>query len=380
MTNLHQRYLPVCPSPKSTTRVRIWLYCTSFCGKPVTHRGVTDSREMKGPLVTPGLPEYYKVIFTRLLSRLPGRAPFPACAAASVCLSACFGALASPGVPDSLVPGRLVDIGGYRLHILCKGEGVPAIILDSGTGGFSLEWARVQEVMARRTQVCSYDRAGYGWSDVGPLPRTSKRISGELHALLEKAGVPGPYILAGHSFGGYTAQLFARNYPAETAGLILIDASHPEQADRFPRAEPRRAPVRRQGARTYSIVQHVLHPNYPDETALLATRIMNSWHHKATWREEMKMFQRSGKQVSESSPMPAVPVTVLTRGRRAWPYNAFGNEMERVWMEMQDELSQLGSDQVHLIAERSGHMIHLDQPGIVISAMLTMINANFPRK
>ena len=91
------------------------------------------------------------------------------------------------------------------------------------------------------------------------------------------------------------------------------------------------------------------------------------------------MFSLSAKQVLESRPMPAVPVVVLTRGRRVWPHDAYGNEMERIWMELQDELSELGTNPVHLIAERSGHMIHLDQPGIVISAMQTMLDANFSR-
>ena len=113
---------------------------------------------------------------------------------------------------------------------------------------------------------------------------------------------------------------------------------------------------------------------------LTAYRIMQRWHHKQTWREEMTVFSLSAKQLQDSQPMPAVPIVVLTRGQRAWPNNAYGDEMERVWMELQDELSQLGANPVHLIAEHSGHMIHLDQPGIVISAMQTMLEANFSRE
>ena len=305
------------------------------------------------------------------------RALFPACSAILAYLAGVTLLMASPTASESVIPGRLVDIGGYRLHINCAGTGIPTIVFDSGTGGFSLEWTRVQKVLSRRTRVCSYDRAGYGWSDMGPLPRTSERITRELRTLLEKAEVTGPYILAGHSFGGYNAQLFARNYPEETAGLVLIDASHPEQAERFPSRKPK---VRRQappGSHTYRIFKLILHPNYPDENVLKAQRIIQSWHHRLTWREEMNVFSLSAKQVLESRPMPAVPVVVLTRGRRVWPHDAYGNEMERVWMELQDELSQLGANPVHLIAERSGHMIHLEQPGIVINAMQTMLDANF---
>ena len=315
-----------------------------------------------------------------LVKMLSRRALFPVCSAVLAYLAGAGFLAASPATPVSAIPGKLVDVGGYRLHIYCEGEGIPTIIFDSGTGGFSLEWTRVQNVLSRRTRVCSYDRAGYGWSDMGPLPRTSKRITRELHTLLVKADVTGPYILAGHSFGGYTAQLFARNYPEETAGLVLIDASHPEQIERMPGREagtPAK-PVPR--AHSYIVSRHIMHPNFPDEVVLIARRIMNSRHHTSTWREEMTVFPLSAKQVLASKPMPAVPIVVLTRGRRIWPNNAYGDEMERVWMELQDELSQLSDNSVHLIAERSGHSIHLDQPEIVINAMQTMLDANFARK
>ena len=285
---------------------------------------------------------------------------------------------ASPVAQASSAPGKLVDIGGFRLHIHCEGEGAPTIIFDSGVGGFSLEWSRIQAVLARRTRVCSYDRAGYGWSDLGPLPRTSERITRELHTLLQKAAVTGPYILAGHSFGGYNAQLFARNYPDETAGLVLIDASHPEQIERLPGRKPGKAKRTKRGSGSYTVSWFFPHPNFPDENALMAQLIMQGWQHKMTWREEMTVFSLSAKQVRASSPMPEVPVVVLTRGRSFWPGYSSGDETERIWMELQGELSELGSNPVHLIAERSGHVIHLDQPGIVISAMQTMLDANFP--
>ena len=315
-----------------------------------------------------------------LVKMLSRRALFPVCSAVLAYLAGAGFLAASPATPESAIPGKLVDVGGYRLHIYCEGEGIPTIIFDSGTGGFSLEWTRVQNVLSRRTRVCSYDRAGYGWSDMGPLPRTSMRITRELHTLLVKADVTGPYILAGHSFGGYTAQLFARNYPEETAGLVLIDASHPEQIERMPGREAGTPAKRVPGAHSYIVSRHIMHPNFPDEVVLIARRIMNSWHHTSTWREEMTVFPLSAKQVLASKPMPAVPVVVLTRGRRIWPNNAYGDEMERVWMELQDELSQLSDNSVHLIAERSGHSIHLDQPEIVINAMQTMLDANFTRK
>ena len=116
-------------------------------------------------------------------------------------------------------PGQMVDIGGRRLHINCQGKNAPVIILDSGIGGFSLEWVTVQRILAGKVRICAYDRAGYAWSEPGPPPRTSSQLVWELHTLLHKAGLAPPYLLAGHSFGGYNVMYFAKRYPEETAGL-----------------------------------------------------------------------------------------------------------------------------------------------------------------
>src|SRR5881397_2830757 len=99
-------------------------------------------------------------------------------------------------------PGRLIDVGGYRLHIQCVGTGSPAVVLDAGLGGMSLAWNLVQTEIGQTTQVCAYDRAGMGWSDAGPQPRTPGQIARELHTLLANAGIAGPYIVVGHSVGG----------------------------------------------------------------------------------------------------------------------------------------------------------------------------------
>jgi pimeloyl-ACP methyl ester carboxylesterase len=125
-------------------------------------------------------------------------------------------------------PGRLFDVGGFRLHLNCAGSGGPTVVLDAALGGSSVSWALVQPEIARFTRVCSYDRAGFGWSDAGPLPRTAGRIAGELRTLLERAGEAPPYLLVGHSFGGLVARVFASRYPADVAGMVLVDTAHAE--------------------------------------------------------------------------------------------------------------------------------------------------------
>lgn len=124
-------------------------------------------------------------------------------------------------------PGKLVDVGGWRLHLNCTGEqrpGQPVVILEAGLGDFSVEWSLVQPGVAKSSRVCSYDRAGDGWSDMGPHPRTFHQVVYELHTLLDKAGVKPPLVLAGHSYGGWLVRLYASTYPSDVAGMVLVEA------------------------------------------------------------------------------------------------------------------------------------------------------------
>src|SRR5215203_6038857 len=140
-------------------------------------------------------------------------------------------------------PGEMVDVGGYSLHINCVGHGSPTVLLDAGSGGFSAQWVRVQREVSDTTRVCAYDRAGMGWSEMGPEPRDARQISGELHALLSKAGVEGPYVLVGHSFGGMYMQTYAARYPDEVAGVALVDSStEPDQFSHPPEARDSNEP------------------------------------------------------------------------------------------------------------------------------------------
>jgi pimeloyl-ACP methyl ester carboxylesterase len=130
--------------------------------------------------------------------------------------------------------GHLVQAGSIRMNIDCSGQGSPTVILESGSGGPSVDWLMVQPEVATFSRVCSYDRAGYGWSDSGPEPRSSLQIAHELKQLLQAASEKGPYVLVGHSMGGYDIRVYTGQYPNDVAGMVLVDASHEDQDRRAP--------------------------------------------------------------------------------------------------------------------------------------------------
>src|SRR5574339_399903 len=127
-------------------------------------------------------------------------------------------------------PGQLVDVGGYRLHISCSGSGSPTVVIVAGLGDWSTTWGGVvQPEVAKTTRVCTYDRAGLGWSDTSPLPSDAAQFAKELHTLLQNANVPGPYVMVGHSLGGFIVRVFAHDYASEVAGVVLVDSMNPKQ-------------------------------------------------------------------------------------------------------------------------------------------------------
>ena len=134
-------------------------------------------------------------------------------------------------------PGQMVDVGGYKLHLYSAGQGGPTVILDALFPGTVSNWAWVQPEIAKTTRVCAYDRSGLGWSDSGPDPYDAEHQARELHDLLTKAGVPGPYILVGHSLGALSVRMFASLYPDEVAGMVLIEGTNPDSWKRLGKPE-----------------------------------------------------------------------------------------------------------------------------------------------
>ena len=270
-------------------------------------------------------------------------------------------------------PGRLIDVGGYRLHLYCTGTarlGSPTVILEAGYGNTSLVWSKVQPGIASFTRVCSYDRAGYGWSDNGPLPRTAGHMVTELHTLLARAGVAGPSVLVGHSYGGLIMQLYASTYPQQVAGLVLVESVHEDQF-RYPELHFGPIPPICQALAPFGIMRlfGFAAPGYVAEYAPRAQPAAKAQFYQTrfcqTASDEYAAWDESSAQVRAARhPLGHLPLVVLTHG-----LPNLGPQGERDWQALQRNLAGLSSNSLYIIATHSGHFIQLEQPDLVIAAI-----------
>ena len=272
--------------------------------------------------------------------------------------------------PLGPAPGRLVALGDREIHLLCSGIGSPTVIVDVGLGATSLEWDAVRERVAAHQQICVFERAGYGWSSLGPWPRTAARNVEDLRDVVQRAGLTAPFLLVGHSYGGFDMQLFARLYPHLVAALVLVDASHPEQAERFeaPPYSTRIAP-----SSSWGIVQLGSQPP-PDPALSPAARALGqfqreNWRPRRTISGELLGFRDTEAELRAAPPLAPLPLVVLSRGKRMWPAGDHGDRLEQLWRELQQELAAQSPLGVHLVARESGHQIHLEQPDAVAYAI-----------
>lgn len=306
-------------------------------------------------------------------------------------------------------PGKLIDVGGWRLHLNCTGNkrgNAPTVVLESGSGDFSFDWSLVQPGVARFTRVCSYDRAGNAWSDLGPRPRTMKQVAYELHTALAKAGVKGPYILVGQSIGGLLIRTFASQYKKEVAGMVLVDSTHedtqlsmngkiqrmreltqgrtipPIQTVMPPASRGLWAEEKQQTENTLKqIGQPKIEPPYdrlpPEIQQLRLWALVQPSHYTADsdpyWAEEFAEIFSSRK--SGEYPLGTIPLVVLTRGKREYPDNEVGRQLDEERKRMQLDLLQLSRNSKQIIAEGSGHHIQLDDPALVIEALRAVLDS-----
>jgi pimeloyl-ACP methyl ester carboxylesterase len=276
-------------------------------------------------------------------------------------------------------PTEMVEVGGSSMHLYCTGkEGrAPTVVMDIGSGGMWMDWQRVQPEVAKFARVCSYDRAGTGWSDSGPQPRTSQQIVKELHALLGNAGVEGPYVLVGHSFGGVNMQLYAGRYPDEVAGMVLVDSAIADK-DFLRAMEPSfPSPVWLKFLATIGVTRlpYTL-GGVTDERAAISTHAKDNY-------ELANYISSMGKSYEEvrAAPMSLEdkPLIVLSAGSRGKMFPQFSQKgsdrFNEAWTESQADLTQASQNSKQIIAKESGHNIQYDDPELVIDAIRQVMEA-----
>jgi len=277
------------------------------------------------------------------------------------------------------MPGQLVDIGSHKMHIYCTGQGSPAVILDAGMGDSFISWHKVQPEIAKFTRVCSYDRAGIGYSDSSPRPRTSKVFAEELHTLLRSAALPSPYILVGHSMGGFDVRLFASLHPSEVAGMVLVDSSHPEQQKRLP---PAINDLDATWLREQEFFEFTMPFGIPRLLGFCgsdaAVRAIECNFHSA--REsvaELKAISESAAQTAATGSLGDLPLVVLSHDPGT-PQPDLPEDLVKptneAWRQMQEELAHLSTRGKQVIAKDSGHYIQLDRPELVIEAVRSVVD------
>ena len=299
--------------------------------------------------------------------------------------------------------GRLVDAGGHLLHIHTMGKGKPVVIFENGSGDFSFIWDLVQPEISKTTMTVSYDRAGYAWSEQGPLPRTGRQIAFELQEALNHAGIKGPYIMVGQSYGGFLVRYFARFYRKEVAGLVLVDALN----------ENEKIVINNKPIRVRDMAKGRLAPNiqnsvkkntdtispkednplaantaieYPLDKLSADDQKMQIWaqtqfsYYKAAssemdWSPEdvADMYKNKGKS---NYMLGSIPLIVISKGRGSYSGLPDSAELEKQRLKGQDDLAHLSTNSKHIIDKNSGHNIHLEDPETVINAIKLVIRAH----
>jgi len=276
------------------------------------------------------------------------------------------------------MPGERIDVGGYQMHLYCSGSGSPTVVLDAGLGGASLDWSLVQPSLAETSQVCSYDRAGMGWSDPGPQPRSPEQLAKELHVLLTNAGISPPYVLVGHSLAGKNVRMFAQEHPDEVVGMVLVDARSEYVDDRTSDTKER---IERRAAHlqawAYGVADRIgiarfagasllgTPPSMPGETRRTIALLTTASPGRNTAADEFMERSTSDEKLRAGPLLGNRPLIVLAASEN-WEGLAY-------WSEGQQAQAALSSAGRLIVVEDSSHYIHWDHPDEVIDAVQAVI-------
>lgn len=302
-----------------------------------------------------------------------------------------------PDLADSM-PGILVDAGGHKLHLNIRGKGSPTVIFENGSQDFSFIWSLVQPEIAAFTQTVSYDRAGYAWSEAGPGPRTAKQICYELHTALKNAGIHPPYILVGQSYGGFIVRAFARYYPKEVAGMVLVEAVGEDQRIFMGGDTPH---LIREFAKRRVLPEVQMNFTPPHDTLQQSTmniemdplfdKFPDSIKRMQLWAQTRPQFIQAVQGEMDWSPedvanlyahkgeagymLGNMPLIVLTRGKGGFDGRADSLPLENERLQSQNKLAGLSINSEHIIDNNSGHNIHVEDPATVIAAIKKVYTA-----
>jgi len=283
--------------------------------------------------------------------------------------------------------GKLVDVGGYNIHLYTIGSGGPSVILDAGMGCNALGWSLVQPKVAEFTQVTAIDRAGNGWSDESPLERTSENIVLESRAALKKANIPAPYILVGHSFGGLNTQLWASLYPDEVLGVILVDSSHADQLEKIPMPQMNHTAMML--ASRLGIARLLSHlPMFKKGVAVFPEQIQKQLLSQLSTAKFMRSVLGEAAQTETSckhlravgSSFGDKPLIVISAAKGASAEGS-GYSQEQLdaclvhFKEFQKDLATKSTQGKLVIAEESDHMVTLNQPQIIVDSIKEMVDS-----
>jgi pimeloyl-ACP methyl ester carboxylesterase len=285
-------------------------------------------------------------------------------------------------------PGKTYQVDGHDVHVVCTGVGSPTIILDTGLGDDFTTWAKVQPELSKTTRVCSFDRSGFGTSEMTPRPHDADTLATQLHDMVSVAGIDKPFVLVGHSISGLYLRAYAKHYRRELAALVFIDGATPLQDERVPRSliaiqDRQRAEMpwqkllmtigwyRLQGLCSnvpagFEAYSAVIRANNCDPTQFDALEA------------ELDALRQSGEETLHAGPFPGLPVLVLSRDPASMPSNwppevARANSL--VWNQMQEESKALSPLSRRIIARGSDHYIHVDRPDLVNREVAALVQA-----
>ena len=306
-------------------------------------------------------------------------------------------------------PGKLIDVGGYRLHLNCSGNKGPTVVLIAGAGDFSFDWSLVQPSIAKSTRVCSYDRAGFAWSEPGPTPRTMKQEAFELHVMLKGARERGPYVLVGHSIGGLITRVYFDQYPAEVAGVVLVDSTHEDttlmlnnklthmrdiaKPEPVPPVQTMKSsppkPVTKADLDQFEANLKARPPRISPTFKKLPAQIqtMRLWVLSQPPRAERRSLDYLAEELRDlfearakhPQPLGNLPlVVILPKQYDPPPPDVDAEEWRRfneAKQQQKTDFTNLSRNSKLIFAEKSGHHVHLDQPEVVTDAVRLVVDS-----